>query len=117
MTETTHLLGSSNAKLVQLLQQSKKINWYCQTCGEVQSNAMLPLLSGRPIVIGIDEEDYTWKQLVMCSHCMFHQTNCRNRQCTASFSKLGAPLDQDSANAFIRMMGHNNQENLVIIVL
>ncbi len=116
MTEMTHILGKSNEKFVQILQQSKTINWCCQTCGEIQSPSILPFLGGRPIVVG-SATDGIWKVLVMCSHCMFHQTNCRTRQSSASFSKLGAPLDQDSANAFIRMLGRDDSNNLVIIVL
>lgn len=115
----THLLGGpSNEKLVKLLQQSKKINWCCQTCEGNQLSDMLPFLKGRAIVVGVDQnEGGIWKQLIMCSHCMFHQTSCRTRQSTASFSKLGAPLDQYSADAFIRMLCRDDSDNLVIIVL
>ncbi len=116
MTEVTHLLGKPDEKLIRLLRQSKRINWCCQTCRHPQSSDILPLLNGRPIVMGTDQ-DGVWEELIMCSHCMFHQVNCRTRQSTASFSELGAPLDQDSGNAFIRMMCHPNTDRLMIIVL
>ncbi len=119
MTDVSLWQRKFDAGLVKHLQNQTNINWSCQTCNEFQSPDMLPLLSGRAIVISVhggDDEDL-WRELVMCSHCMFHQTNCRTRLCSASFSKLGAPLDQDSANAFIRMMGFKDPDSLQIIVL
>jgi len=93
----------------------------CSYCGDQLTFEQMKVLTNRPIVLKY--EGRIGYYLYLCTHCTYHHVRVipeKHRfhwSQEGMWSKLGAPLDIDTARAFCRMLGDEKETYLAVIVL
>lgn len=89
----------------------------CSVCGDTVTPKVLEFLKGRVFVLTVENGEPESAKLHMCSYCAYHNALSRPSKCSGRFNSMGAPLDQESARQFARLMGDLKEEFLTIVVI
>lgn len=88
----------------------------CTVCEvKVTENALVGLV-GRPMVVSLDKMGDN-ESLYLCSHCTFHNIQCRLRHSPGQFNKLGAPMNLESSRLLARMLGDTKENEYLIVIV
>ncbi len=92
----------------------------CTYCGEQLTFKQTEVLQNRPIMVKMADRGARNCGLFLCTHCTYHHVRVIPEKhrlhwtLDGRWSKLGAPLDEQSARIFCGMLG---EENLAVVVL
>lgn len=89
---------------------------HCSVCEEKVTEKMLVGLTGRPMVLALDKMGDN-ETLYLCSHCTFHNIQCRPPHCGANFNKLGVPMNIESARLLARMLGDTKENEYLLVIV